>query len=67
VIDFAVAVVVLTFPMCTAMEQMRGALSRGLSYINLDILTLIRSLIVRRWSMFDVVNKNVQLHMRSLT
>jgi len=45
------------------MGQTHGALSRGLSYVNLDVrgdvfvqflLTLIRSLIGRRWSMFDV-------------
>jgi len=36
--DFAVAVsLVLTFTMCTAMGQVRGVLSRGLSYVNLDV------------------------------
>ena len=60
--DFTVAVV-LIFAMCTAMGQVRGALSRGLSWVNLDVrgdvfvqflLTLIRSLIGRWWSVFDV-------------
>jgi len=36
VIDFTVAIV-LTFTMSTAIWQARGALSRGLSYVNLDV------------------------------
>jgi len=49
--------------MCTVMGQAYGTLSIGLTYVKLDargdmfvqfLLTLIRSLVGQRWSMFDV-------------